>query len=115
MNVIISRFSFLSAVGTEVSISPPSQAVKLGSNATISCHQQTNFPGTVSYSWYFTPANSSTLDSFVVLPDQHLIPQANTLLITNVTTNEFGSYSCERLNPPSCTTNRSILTLFGKL
>lgn len=97
-------------VGDEVRITPLTQAVRIGGNVTISCRQQT---GSVSFIWFFLSPNSTN----AVLSQQtdgHLTYDANTLFITNVTADDFGAYSCERLNPPSCISdNRSILTLFG--
>ena len=103
-------------VGSDITISP-SQAVNLGSNATFTCQHVANT--SVSFLWYFLAANSSSSVAVVLIygAKYHSSVQLNmnTLLIRNVTQSDFGWYYCDKLNPPSCLTGRSELTLFGKL
>ena len=100
-------------VGSEVRISPSSQVVTLGSNATITC-QHANLSANVVFLWHFLPTNSSG-NFIVVFPDGvHFHPSINTLLITNITLSHIGWYSCEKVNPPNCFSNKSEVTLFGK-
>ena len=113
-------FLSLFCVGSEIRISSSSQVVTLGSNATITC-QHTNPSANVAFLWYFLPATLSNSEPSRLLVHDgvhfHISRQLNkiTLLITNVTLGDIGRYMCEKVNPPSCFTSRSDVTLFGKL
>ena len=89
--------------------------MRLASNATISCRQQT---GGLSVTWNFIPLDSSRI--IILLRDKHynFLQQGNeqTLLIVNVTAAHAGKYYCEKLSAlGSCITDKSALTIFSKL
>lgn len=100
-------------LGNEVIISPQSQILRIGENATITCQLQT---GDAAFIWFFLPLNHAPdLSAALVLQDsQHNLSVQGVLSITNFTLDNAGSYLCEKLMPPSCLSNRSVLTVFGK-
>ena len=108
-------------VGDEIRISPSSQVVTLGGNATITC-QHTSSSANALFSWYFLPASVSDSDPsrLLTIDGVHyrvsIHQNMNTLLITNITLEDISTrYLCEKVNEPHCFTDKSNFTLFGKL
>ena len=103
-------------LGNEVIISPQSQILRIGENTTITCQLQPSSSGDAAFIWFFLRSNQAPNSSAVlVLQDSHHdLAVPGVLSIINFTLDNAGSYMCEKLTPPSCLSNRSILTLFGK-
>ena len=96
---------------TAITIPPMDQTVNIGDNATFTCEASVNM--TVDFRWLFNGVE-------VMADPGHISVTSNvnttTLMITNVTINDRGNYSCEVIDSNSGTTivTSTEATLFSK-